>query len=370
MIERIGIIGGGQLGRMMVPPAKELGFHVTVVENNKDSPAGQVGAEVIVAEDGIKDEAAVERLVHLSDVTTWEIEHIPADLLVGLQDRGHNIQADPATLAIIQDKLVQSQYLQDLGIPVAPFSEELIENAFIGNGPYVVKSRKGGFDGRGNLVVDTLDDPRIAEKFEGVDVYVQQKLEFEKELAVVAARDMNGNIAVYPVVETVHEDNICHTVISPAEVDPSILKKANDLAQEVLAHLNGAGVFAIEMFLVNGELIVNEIAPRVHNSGHLTIEASKTSQFEQHIRAITGLPLGSTEQVAPAAVMVNVLGTRDGELDRTGVDKIAAEKDTSLHLYGKTPRPARKIGHITTLAVTAAEAREIATRSRSYLENL
>lgn len=370
MIERIGIIGGGQLGRMMVPPAKELGFQVTVLENSKDSPAGQVGAEVIVAEDGIKDEAAVERLVHLSDVTTWEIEHIPASLLVGLQERGHNIQADPATLVIIQDKLVQSQYLQDLGIPVAPFSEELSDDAFIGNGPYVVKSRKGGFDGRGNLVVDSLDDPRIAEKFEGVDVYVQQKLEFEKELAVVAARDMNGNIAVYPVVETVHKDNICHTVTSPAEVDPSILKKANDLAQEVLTHLNGAGVFAIEMFLVNGEVIVNEIAPRVHNSGHLTIEASKTSQFEQHIRAITGLPLGSTEQIAPAAVMVNVLGSREGELDRTGVDKVAAEKDTKLHLYGKTPRPARKIGHITTLAATATEARETATRSRSYLENL
>jgi 5-(carboxyamino)imidazole ribonucleotide synthase len=370
MIEKIGIIGGGQLGRMMVPPAKELGFHVTVVENSKDSPAGQVGAEVIVAEDGIKDEAAVEHLVRQSDVTTWEIEHIPAGLLIRLQEQGHNIQADPATLAIIQDKLVQSQYLQDLGIPVAPFSEELREDAFLGDGPYVVKSRKGGFDGRGNLVVGSLDDPRIIEKFGGVDIYVQQKLEFEKELAVVAARDMSGNVVVYPVVETMHEDNICHTVTSPAEVSESVHQKANDLAREVLTHLNGAGVFAIEMFLINGELIVNEIAPRVHNSGHLTIEASKTSQFEQHIRAITGLPLGSTEQIAPAAVMVNVLGTREGALDRTGVDKVAAEKDTSLHLYGKTPRPARKIGHITTLAATATEAREIATRSRGYLENL
>ncbi len=370
MIEKIGIIGGGQLGRMMVPPAKELGFHVTVVEGSKDCPAGQVGAEVIVAEDGIKDEAAVERLVHLSDVTTWEIEHIPASLLVGLQERGHNIQADPATLVIIQDKLIQSQYLQSLGIPVAPFNEELHEDAFIGNGPYVVKSRRGGFDGRGNLVVDSLDDPRIAEKFDGTDIYVQQKLEFEKELVVIAARDMNGKIVVYPVVETEHVDNICHTVTSPAQVDKSIHEKAEEVARQVLKHLNGAGVFAIEMFLVNGEIIVNEIAPRVHNSGHLTIEANKTSQFEQQIRAITGLPLGSTEQIAPAAVMVNVLGAREGDLDRTGVDKVAGEKDTKLHLYGKTPRPARKIGHITTLAATAAEAREIATRSRAYLENL
>lgn len=368
MIERIGIIGGGQLGRMMVPPAKELGFQVKVVEGSEDCPAAQVGADVLVA--GIKDEAAVEQLVTESDVTTWEIEHIPADLLVELQERGHDIQADPATLVIIQDKLIQSEYLQSRGIPVAPFSAELDESAFFGKGPYVVKSRKGGFDGRGNLVVDSLDDPRIAEKFEDTPIYVQEKLEFEKELAVIAARDIHGNIVLYPVVETEHVDNICHTVTSPAQVDATILKKAEDLAREVLGNLEGAGVFAIEMFLVNGEVIVNEIAPRVHNSGHHTIESNKTSQFEQHVRAVTGLPLGSTEQIAPAAVMVNVLGTRTGELDRTGVSEIAAEKNTKLHLYGKTPREARKIGHITTLAATAAEAREIATRSREHLVNL
>lgn len=365
MIEKIGIIGGGQLGRMMVPPAKELGFQVKVVEGSEDCPAAQVGADVIVG--GIKNEAAVEQLVTESDVTTWEIEHIPADLLVELQERGHNIQADPATLVVIQDKLIQSEYLRSRGIPVAPFSAELDESAFLGKGPFVVKSRKGGFDGRGNLVVDSLDDPRIAEKFEGADIYAQEKLEFEKELAVIAARDLQGNIVVYPVVETVHEDNICHTVTSPAEVAPSVHKKAEDLAREVLKHLNGAGVFAIEMFLLNGEVIVNEIAPRVHNSGHHTIESNKTSQFEQHVRAVTGLPLGSTEQVAPAAVMVNILGTREGDLDRTGIDKVATEPGTKVHLYGKTPRPARKIGHITTLAATADEAREIATRSRNYL---
>lgn len=368
MTKEIGIIGGGQLGRMMVQPAKELGFQVAAVEGSKDCPAGQVGARILEAK--ITDEEAVEQLVRENDVTTWEIEHIPASLLVELQKRGHNIQADPATLVIIQDKLTQSQYLQSLGIPVAPFSETLDASNFLGGGPYVVKSRRGGFDGRGNLVVDSLDDPRIAEKFKGVDVYAQQKLNFEKELAVIAARDMQGDIAVYPVVETEHQDNICHTVTSPAQIDPKIRKEAEGLAHDVLKHLKGAGVFAIEMFLVNGNVVVNEIAPRVHNSGHLTIEANKTSQFQQHIRAITGLPLGSTEQIAPAAVMVNVLGTREGQLDRTGVDLVAAEPDTHLHLYGKTPREARKIGHITTLAATAVEAREIATRSRKHLTNL
>lgn len=368
MIEKIGIIGGGQLGRMMVPPAKELGFRVKVVESNVACPAAQVGAHVLPA--SIKDEKAVEQLVNESDVTTWEIEHIPAALLVELQERGHNIQADPATLVIIQDKLIQSEYLLSRGIPVAAFSAELNEASFLGKGPYVVKSRRGGFDGRGNLVVDSLDDPRIAEKFEDTDIYVQEKLEFEKELAVIAARDLKGNIVVYPVVETVHEDNICHTVTSPADVDASIHTKAEELAREVLKHLNGAGVFAIEMFLVNGEVIVNEIAPRVHNSGHHTIESNKTSQFEQHIRAVTGLPLGSTEQIAPAAVMVNILGAREGALDRTGIDKVVGERDTKVHLYGKTPRPARKIGHITTLAASIAEARERAERSRAHLTNL
>lgn len=368
MIERIGIIGGGQLGRMMVPPARELGFQIKVIEGSLECPAAQVGAEVLQA--SIQDQEAAQQLAEESDVLTWEIEHIPAKRLVELQDQGYNIQSDPNTLVIIQDKLIQSEFLQSVGIPVASFSAELKEENFLGGGPYIVKSRRGGYDGRGNLVVESFDDPRIKEMFGDSEVYAQRVLDFEKELSVVAARDMQGNIVTYPVVETIHKNNICHTVISPAPIDASVRQIANEVARETLKHLNGAGVFAIEMFVVNGDIIVNEIAPRVHNSGHHTIEASKTSQFEQHIRAISGLPLGSTEQIAPAAVMVNVLGTKEGPLDRTGIDKIAAEKDTKLHLYGKTPRLDRKIGHITTLAATTEEAMEIATRSRAHLINL
>ncbi len=368
MNEKIGIIGGGQLGRMMTVPAKELGFHVTVVEKDTNCPAAQVGANVIKAP--ITDTLAIDQLASESDVTTWEIEHIPADELIELDNAGFNIQSDPATLAIIQDKLVQSHFLAQRGIPVAPFSETLDEDEFLGGGPFVVKSRKGGYDGRGNLVVESLDDPRIVEQFGDDPVYVEQKLAFDKELAVVAARDVQGNIAVYPVVETIHENNICHTVISPAEIDPELRKQAEDLAHETLSHLNGAGIFAIEMFAIGDNVLVNEIAPRVHNSGHVTIESSQTSQFEQHIRAITGLPLGSVEQVAPSAVMVNILGTKDGALDRTGLDKALSLPDTHVHFYGKTPRPARKIGHITTLAATSAEALETATEARSYFTNL
>jgi 5-(carboxyamino)imidazole ribonucleotide synthase len=368
MIEKIGIIGGGQLGRMMTPSAKELGFEVTVIENGLDCPAAQVGANVIKAP--ITDEEAIKELVTSSDVTTWEIEHIPAEALVELQEAGYNIQSDPATLMIIQDKLIQSQFLADIGIPVAPFSDTLDENNFLGGGPFVVKSRRGGYDGRGNLVVNSLDDPKIAERFGDNPVYAEQKLNFDKELAVVAARDMQGNIATYPVVETIHENNICHTVISPADIDPALQQQAEEIAQETLKHLNGAGVFAIEMFVVGNNVLVNEIAPRVHNSGHLTIEGTKTSQFEQHIRAVSGLPLGSTEPTAPAAVMVNILGTQTGSLDRTGIEQAAALPNTNVHFYGKTPRPERKIGHITTLAETSEEALATARQARGYFVNL
>lgn len=347
--EKIGIIGGGQLGRMLTPPALELGFEVTVLENDEKCPAAQVGAHVLKAK--LTDGDAIKRLVEISDVTTWEIEHIPAEVLVDLYNTGENIQSDPNTLLMIQDKVRQKKFLASHGIPVAPFSDTLDESKFVGSGPYVVKSRKGGYDGRGNLVVSSLDDPAITAKFGETDVYAEQAVQFIKELSVIAARDIHGAIELYPVVETIHENNICHTVMSPSDIHPLAEVRAKELAREVMTHLQGAGVFAIEMFATaDNEVMVNEIAPRVHNSGHLTIEANNTSQFEQHIRAITGLPLGSTDRHVGAAAMVNILGTREGLLDRTGLAAALAPVhgvSTNVHFYGKTPKPARKIGHIT-----------------------
>ncbi|HZM64122.1 MAG TPA: 5-(carboxyamino)imidazole ribonucleotide synthase [Candidatus Saccharimonadales bacterium] len=365
MVETIGIVGGGQLGRMLTLPAHTLGFRVAVVDPAENCPAAQVGAEHIRA--GLNDKLAIGQLATSSDVITWEIEHIPADYLTELAETGHNIQPSPFTLAVIQDKLTQKQWLQSRGIPVAPFSQHLDETAFLGGGPYIVKSRKGGYDGRGNVVVHTFDDPRIAEQFGKQPVYAEQAVAFEKELAIIAARDMRGNIKLYPPVETIHQDNICHMVLSPAEVPPETILEAAFIARESLEGLDGSGVFAIEMFLVNGRVLVNEIAPRVHNSGHLTIEANATSQFEQHIRAITGLPLGDTTMRAPAAVMINILGTRDGHLDRTGLANIQALPDTHAHFYGKNPRPARKIGHITVLGDSIASAKQTALRARANL---
>lgn len=190
---------------------------------------------------------------------------------------------------------------------------------------------------------------------------------FEKELAVIAARDKSGNVATYPAVETIHENSICNMVISPAEVENKLLQQANDIANETLKRLDGAGVFAIEMFVVGGEVLVNEIAPRVHNSGHHTIEANQTSQFEQHIRAVTNMPLGSTVMRSPVAVMINILGKREEPISLEGIDKILALPDTHLHLYGKSPRQARKIGHITVLGQNISDTKELALNARSYL---
>ena len=365
MIERIGIVGGGQLGQMLTQAAKPLGFEVLVVDPNENSPAAQVGADQIQAK--LTDIDAIADLAASTDVITWEIEHIPADFLISLVEGGKDVQPSPITLFMIQDKLTQKQFLREAGIPVADFSSDLSGASFLGGGPYVVKSRKGGYDGRGNLVLDTLDEQAVSNFFGDIPVYVEKAVAFEKELAVIAARDKSGNVVTYPAVETIHENSICNMVISPAQVEDKVLRQANDIANETLKRLDGAGVFAIEMFVVGGEVLVNEIAPRVHNSGHHTIEANQTSQFEQHIRAVTNMPLGSTAMRFPVAVMINILGKREEPMSLEGIDKVLALPDTHLHLYGKSPRQARKIGHITVLGQNLSDTTELALKARSYL---
>ena len=364
-IENIAIIGGGQLGRMLTSPALELGFGVTVLDSVENSPAAQVGAHQILGK--LTDLEAIDRLALNADVMTWEIEHIPSEYLITLVEQGANIEPSPSTLFMIQDKLRQKQFLQSVNIPVAPFNEGVNGDNFIGGGPYMIKTRRGGFDGRGNLKVDSLDDPLILKTFGDQEVYTEQIVAFEKEIAIIAARDKKGNISTYPAVETIHENNICHIVMSPVNVSPDILKQVNDIAEATLSHLHGAGIFAIEMFVVNGVVFVNEIVPRVHNSGHLTTEANVTPQFEQHIRAITGMSLGSTALKAPAAVMINILGKREEAFSLEGLDSVLALPDTHPHFYGKTPKVARKIGHITVLGNSIDEALATAKQARNSL---
>lgn len=365
--ERIGIVGGGQLGRMLTEPALQLGFEVTVVDPNSNCPAAQVGAEQIQAD--YQDTEAIRRLAKGSDTITWELEHIPGYYLDALAAVAVDVQPSPKTLRIIQDKFLQKRYLEQNGIPVAPFEEFDAELGSPSRGDFIVKARQGGFDGRGNLKVHQLDDPAIPELFGDTPVYVERLVPFERELAVVAARDRQGDIAMYPIVETIHQDNICHTVLAPALIHPRTIRAAEELAHTTMETLEGAGVFAIEMFdMGNGNVLVNEIAPRVHNSGHFTQDACRTSQFEQHIRAITGLPLGSVEMTSKVAVMMNILGRQTSDhLDTTGLDRALGVGDAHVHLYGKTPRPARKVGHITLLG---NDLDELLTQARQAREEL
>lgn len=371
--KRIGIVGGGQLGRMMTPDAKRLGFSVTVVDPVPSCPAQQMGAEQIVAP--LTDEAAIRALASSSDFLTFEIEHINTAVLRQLRMDGKMVNPSPETLDTIKDKLVQKSFLQKAGIPVARFAPvsdrrdiQVVAKEF--TYPFLLKSRFGGYDGRGNALIKRENDiDEAIKKFGSQPLYAEKFVPFEKEIAIIMARSTSGDIAAYPVVETIHKNNICHTVLAPAPVDKKILEQAEELGKATMQHLDGAGVFGIEMFMTtDGQVLINELAPRVHNSGHFTIEACNTSQFEQHIRAITGLPLGDTDMKVPAAVMVNILGERQGPALITGLEDALIVPNLSVHIYGKADtKPERKMGHLTAWANTLDGARANAILARRLI---
>ncbi len=373
MNNRIGIVGGGQLGRMLGIAAKQLGFIVTVIDPTPDSPAAQVVDHQIVA--SVIDEQAIRKLAATSDFITFEIEQANAAVLDSLVKEGVTINPSSQTLAVIKNKLSQKQFLHDSRIPTAAYvsveNAQDIESAVRTVGyPFLLKTRLDGYDGRGNVLIRKKSDiAKALEKFKGKLVYIEKFVPFVKELSVIVARSITGEIQTYPVVETIHKNNICHTVIAPAPVSLPIRKKAESLAKKIMQKLKGAGVFGIEMFLTaEGNVLVNEIAPRVHNSGHFTIEACVTSQFEQHIRAISGLPLGKTDMLVPAAVMVNILGDRNGEVEARGLDRVLSIPNVSVHLYGKKEtKQERKMGHITVVDKTWQSAYKKATQARKYL---
>lgn len=371
----IGIVGGGQLGMMLTQAAIPLGFKVVVVDPNENCPAAQVGAEQIIG--NLYDEKALKELTARADYLTVEIEHLDARLLdeisKGYKDKSFN--PAPATVQMIQDKFNQKQFLQNAGVPVADFVEvtdeasarQAQENF---GGKMLLKSRLGAYDGRGNAVVAAPSDIAPAMQRLGGKLYAEKFVPFKQELAIMVARDLEGNVATYPVTQTIHERNICVETLTPAAISPELAEQATQFAKEVAKHLEGAGVFGIEMFLADdGKILVNEIAPRVHNSGHYTIEACQTSQFEQHIRAITGRELGPTDLKVPAAVMVNILGEREGPADIKGLEEVQAIKGVTVHLYGKSQTKIdRKMGHITAVADTLEQARANAEQARQLID--
>ncbi|MCS3903676.1 5-(carboxyamino)imidazole ribonucleotide synthase [Methylohalomonas lacus] len=370
-LARIGIIGGGQLGRMMVRKATQLGFAAIVLDPTPNSPAGQVAGHQIVGD--FFDPAKLRELAELSNVTTFDIETIDSHALEELLDEGFSILPSPHLLATIQNKLSQKQLLADQGIATGKFVEleEPTPAALAEFGyPLVQKAQRGGYDGRG---VEIFHDDSEPERILPVPSLLEEYIDCELELAVMVARGLDGATRVYPVVEMVFdlEANILDKLVAPARITPEQAQAAQDLAVKTIEAIDGVGVFGVELFLAkDGRLLVNEIAPRTHNSGHYTIEACVTDQFEQQIRAITGLPLGSTEQLKPA-VMINLLGAA-GSSGRTiveGLDDALAIDGVAVHIYGKAEsRPLRKMGHVTVIDDTIEAASAKAEQVRELLK--
>ncbi len=369
-VAHIGIIGGGQLGRMMAMAARRLGCAVSVIDPTPDSPAGQLADQQIVA--AFDNHTAMRKLVENCDVTTFEIETIDVSELVELEHAGHAIYPSPQLLQLLQDKLTQKQMLHDAGLPTAEFvdAEDISPDFFAGFGyPLVQKARRGGYDGRGVAVIRHAGE---FDKHLPVSSYIERFVPAEKELSVLVARGRDGSIQVYPVVEmTVHAaQNVLDTLLAPARVSDQLASKAEQIARRAVEVMDGVGVFGVEMFLAeDGDILINEIAPRTHNSGHHTIEACVTDQFEQHLRAVMGLPLGSPAQLSPA-VMLNLLGAPDsaGPVVLDGLEQALKIPGVSVHLYGKSEtRPYRKMGHATILRPDVDSAARVAEELRDLI---
>ena len=348
MAKRLGIIGGGQLGMMITEAAKNLTEYIseiTVLDPTENCPAAQAGAKQIVGD--FKDELAILKLAEQSDIITYEIESGNTDVLSKLKAK---IEPSPSTLGIIQDKFSQKTFLSENELPVSQFYEitsldDLREKIKELGLPVLLKSRRDAYDGRGNFKITSPDEIEKAyQHFDGKSLMVEKFVNFKIEVSVIAARNTKGDIIAYPLVENIHENNILKMTIAPARVSDDVIKDAGEIARKTMEVLKGAGVFGIEMFIdQDNKILINEIAPRVHNSGHHTLQSCKTSQFEQHLRAILGLELGSIELVHKT-VMCNILGP-DGFEGK--YEPVQLEKDgVYLKMYGKSiSKPQRKLGH-------------------------
>ncbi len=357
----LGIIGGGQLGMMLTEAANKFPNEISeviVLDPTKGCPASQVGAKQIIAD--FKDEKAIIELASKADILTYEIESGNSDVLKSLETTT-KINPSPDTLKKIQDKLIQKTFLAENQLPVAEFVEvisldDLQQKIKKFGFPSLLKTRKNSYDGRGNFKINSKKDLKTAfNQFRDQSLMLEKYVDFRMEVSVIAVRNTKGEIGTYPLVENIHEENILRTTIAPARVSKEIIENAEQVAKKTMDVLKGAGVFGIEMFVTkNDQIIINEIAPRVHNSGHHTLQSSETSQFEQHLRAILGLDLGNT-QLLKNAIMWNILGPKNF----TGKYKpvtMAHQKGVFLKMYSKmTSKPKRKLGHLNVVDLDNSE---------------
>lgn len=358
----VGIIGGGQLGRMLALAGYPMQFRFRVLESKADCPAGDVAEVVVGAYD---DSAALARLAKGARVATYEFENVPAEAVERLSDLVP-VYPPVEALRIAQDRLLEKQTFEALGIPTTRFSSissvEDLRAAMKRIGlPAVLKTRRQGYDGKGQRVLSDYGEATPAwDSLRNVPAILEEFIPFDREVAIVAARGIDGETALYPLVETRQRHGMLAVAIAPApQGSPLLEEQARRYARLLLGRLNYVGVMALEMFEHNGRLIANEIAPRVHNSGHWTIEGAETSQFANHLRAILGLRLGCTDAVGCSALF-NLIGTLPP------LEELAAIPHARIHLYGKTPRAGRKLGHVT---IRAADG-DTLTRRMAELQTL
>lgn len=365
--KRVGVIGGGQLAWMMASAAESLGIELVIQTPYPSDPAVAIASESIFA--SIDDTAATAKLAACSDVITFENEFINLEALMPLADQGVCFRPRLAALAPLLDKYQQRCYFQEIGLPQPGFMslEKKLDNEQLGllgaSGqainlntlvfPLVLKARRQGYDGKGTFIIkDSSSLDSTWQQLEYGSVMLEEFVGFERELAVIAARSVTGEVVVYPVVETQQEEQVCRRVIVPAGISSTIVAEIKAIATTLLNNLQVVGVFGIELFLTtSGKVLVNEVSPRTHNSGHYTLDACETSQFEQQLRAVVGLPLGSPRMDCTSAVMVNLLGyeySEDEYLEKR--QKLASLPHSFVHWYGKSQsRPGRKLGHVTVL---------------------
>ena len=363
--KKIGVIGGGQLGKMMILEAKRLGFYVTILDPAEDCPAHSISDKHIVA--GFDDHQGYFELAKHVDVITYEFEHINVEALEILENEGHLIYPSVASLKTIQNKYSQKNVLNRHGILVPQFAEvfgveqirEFGEKERFGY-PMMLKTTTGGYDGKGNALIrnEAEIETAYAQLGNGTKQLMLEKfVAFDKEISIIACRGIDGARAIYPVAENIHKNSILDTTIVPARISESAIDKATAIADKVMEVFEGVGTFCIELFVAkDGEIYVNEVAPRPHNSGHYTIEGCFANQFENHIRGVVGLPFGNVSLISPT-VMVNLLGESDGTAKLMGLEEAYLDPNVHVHFYGKNEsKVARKMGHFTVVDETIDDA--------------
>ncbi|MFB3977721.1 5-(carboxyamino)imidazole ribonucleotide synthase [Microbacterium proteolyticum] len=355
MALRVGVVGGGQLARMMIAPAEELGIEIRVLAETE----GMSAALAATAVGDYRDADTVLRFARDVDVLTFDHEHVPQDVLAALVDAGVAVHPGPAPLAVAQDKLVMRARMAELGMPQpdwAAVSDQAALQEFLDahGGRAVVKTPRGGYDGKGVRVVSAATEAddwftALAEDAGGGALLVEELVDFTRELAQQVARRPSGEVRAYPLVATTQRDGVCAEVIAPApRAGERLERAAAQIGVAVAEGLGVTGMLAVELFETSDErILINELAMRPHNSGHWTQDGAVTSQFEQHLRAVLDLPLGSTDAIAPWSVMINILGgPAEGGLTERFAPAMAAHPTAKIHTYGKDPRPGRKVGHV------------------------